>query len=97
MEHIGMRLNAGLEREWERMEQNGDDGFFYQFLGRLQSDCEYYLGHGGRQAKHLWTQDEASHIELMRRCYRLICQRYAPPEWITEEDIDRYAEAMNIN
>ena len=31
----------------------------YMMLGRLQSDCEYYLHDGGRNPKFLWAQDEA--------------------------------------
>ena len=28
--------------------------FLYQMLGRLEADCLYYLGNGGRFAGHLW-------------------------------------------
>lgn len=36
-----------------------DYKFEYMLLNRLQCDCNYYLGHGGRNAQHcLWAHDE---------------------------------------
>lgn len=40
--------------------------FNYMLLGRLKSDCEYYLGYGGRNAKSLWAHDEQAQIDKMR-------------------------------
>lgn len=34
--------------------------FLYQMLGRLEADCLYYLGNGGRFAGHLWQATSAS-------------------------------------
>lgn len=72
------------------MSQEGDK-FNYILLGRLQQDCEYYLGHGNRAKKHLWAGDEAEQIRKMRELYATVVEK---PEWISLEDIQRYEEAM---
>lgn len=68
--------------------------FLYQLLGRMQSDCDYYLGYGGRYAGHLWALDEREHIETMRNIYRHLCEIGGAPDWISMEDINAYAEQM---
>jgi hypothetical protein len=39
-------------------ESEGDNTYNYKLLGRLQSDCEYYLGHGtgarSRSGRAVW-------------------------------------------
>ena len=67
--------------------------FEYQLLGRLQQDCDYYLGAGGRSKKHLWALDEAAQIEKMKELYEILAVK---PEWITLEDIKGYEEKMVI-
>lgn len=63
--------------------------FNYQLLGRLQQDCDYYLGNGNRSKKHLWAGDEAEQIKKMKELYEGLPEK---PQWITPEDIARYAE-----
>ena len=66
----------------------------YMLLSRLQSDCDYYLGYGNRNAKHaLWTKDEQAQIDKMRELYDLLPIK---PEWLTKEQIDEYARKMNV-
>lgn len=49
--------------------------FRYQLLGRLQSDCNYYLGNGNRSADHaLWAHDEAKQIETMKALWNTAIQ-----------------------
>lgn len=72
------------------MSQEGDK-FNYMLLGRLQQDCEYYLGNGNRAKKHLWAGDESEQIRKMRELYATVAQK---PEWISLEDIQRYEAAM---
>lgn len=45
---------------------NAEPEFRYRMLSRMKSDCEYYLGYGGRSANHLWALDEAKQIEYMK-------------------------------
>lgn len=71
--------------------QGHDSTFYYQFLGRLRSDCEYYLGNGGRYHGHLWTKDEYDQIELMRAIWKLLPKK---PEWLTWEQINEYARRV---
>ena len=65
--------------------------FNYQLLGRLQQDCEYYLGHGNRAKKHLWAGDEAQQIAKMKEIYAALPEK---PEWLTLDRIEQYEAAM---
>ena len=66
----------------------------YMLLHRLQCDCDYYLGYGGRDAKHaLWAGDEQKQIDKMRELYDLVPEK---PEWLTREQIDEYASKMGV-
>ena len=71
-----------------------DNSFEYRMLGRLQSDCEYYLGFGGRCAKHLWAGSEKEQILEMMRIYSNLEEK---PLWIDEERIAKYAEEMGVS
>lgn len=65
--------------------------FDYQLLSRLQQDCEYYLGFGARNKKHLWAQDETEQIRKMKELYSSLPEK---PAWITLEAIEQYEVAM---
>lgn len=67
--------------------------FKYRMLGRFYSDCEYYLGFGGRSANCLWAHDEKEQINLMRLIYNSFSKDELP-NFITKEDIDRYEKEM---
>lgn len=70
-----------------------DFTFQYQLLGRLESDCIYYLGNGNRYNKDLWAHDEKAQIEKMQKIYKTfpITQR---PHWINLRKIRKYAILM---
>ena len=59
------RLSPAL---YEMTTADGDRNI-YQMLGRLQMDCEYYLGFGDRNPKYLWAHDEKKQIRLMELLY----------------------------
>lgn len=63
----------------------------YQLLSRLKADCDYFLGAGGRAEKHLWAGNVDEQIAKMRELYAALPEK---PEWLTMEDIDRYAQRM---
>jgi hypothetical protein len=65
--------------------------FQYMMLGRLVSDCEYYLGNGGRNPKNLWALEEKEHISEMKKIYN---QLEVKPEWLSMEDIKEYESKM---
>lgn len=69
-------------------EQDSDD---YRLLSRLKADCDYFLGAGGREEKHLWAGNVREQIAKMRELYAALPEK---PEWLTPEDIDRYAQRM---
>ena len=71
-----------------------DDRFNYMLLGRLKSDCEYYLSYGGINAKRgLWAHDEQAQIDKMRELYDSLPIK---PEWLTREQIEEYAARMGV-
>ena len=63
----------------------------YQLLSRLKADCYYFLDAGGRAEKHLWAGNVDAQIAKMRELYTALPEK---PEWLTMEDIDRYAQRM---
>lgn len=69
------------------------DTYKYQMLSRLQMDCNYYLGNGSRNAKHLWAGTEEGQIEAMRVIYESFNDD-DKPEWLTEQDINDFESKM---
>ena len=63
----------------------------YRLLNRLKADCDYFLGAGGRAEKHLWAGNVEAQITKMRDLYDALPEK---PEWLTEQDIDRYESQM---
>lgn len=65
----------------------------YQMLGRLRSDCEYYLGYGYRNPIRLWAGNEKNQIEEMKALW-LGFSETDKPEWLTWEHILDYEKQM---
>lgn len=65
--------------------------FRCQLLGRLQANCEYYLGFGNRNANRLWAGDEKSQIETMTKLYESF-KEGEKPEWLTIAEIVKYGK-----
>nr|WP_325259171.1 LPD11 domain-containing protein [uncultured Oscillibacter sp.] len=63
----------------------------YRRLSALKSDCEYFLGAGGRAQKHLSEGGIEAQIAKMRELYALLPDK---PEWLAADDIDRYEAQM---
>lgn len=70
-----------------------DSVFRYQLLGRLQSDCEYYLNYGNRHPKSLWAGDEKLQIEFMIKLHESF-KEDEKPEWLTMDKILEYSKRM---
>jgi hypothetical protein len=68
--------------------------FYYQLLGRLQQDCDYYLGHGNRSKNHLWAGDETMQIAKMKEIFTALPEK---PEWISIARIEQYEADMLSN
>lgn len=65
----------------------------YMMLGRLQMDCDYYLGYGNRFTGHLWAKNEVKQIEEMKKIYNRFTDD-KKPEWLTMENILEYESQM---
>lgn len=72
-----------------------DDKFRYRLLSRMKSDCDYYLGNGGRHPKHLWADNEVEHIACMKALWNSFGDE-GKPEWLTYEQILDYEQKMGI-
>lgn len=103
LEEMGIDTNGRLaELETEEAQhkvQEENDKLNYMLLSRLQQDCKYVLNSidGGyseslrASEKHLWAGDPDKQISKMRELYDSFDDD-KKPEWITEEEIDGYAE-----
>ncbi len=67
--------------------------FNYMMLSRLMSDCEYYLGNGGKHPQHLWAKDEEKHIKKMEDIFNSFPSSKRP-EWLTMDKIKEYKAKM---
>ena len=67
---------------------NWNNGFKYRLLGRLKSDCEYFIDWRGR----LWGGDVETHINYMIAVYNSLVIK---PVWITMRDIKDFAARMH--
>ena len=70
-------------------ESNKDD---YMLLSRLQSDCKYFLGNGGRSESRLWAGSVKEQIEKMKKLWNKLDPK---PEWLSMEDIKKYEKDMS--
>lgn len=77
-----MDINEMLKKE---------KSFRYGMLNRMQTDCEYFLGYGYRNEKHLWAGDVATQIDYMKQLYNSFDEK---PEWLTWEEILSYEKQM---
>ena len=71
--------------------QEKDQSHDYQLLGRLISDCKYYLGGGYGAEKHLWAKSVEDQIAKMKDIYNKLDTK---PEWLTMKDIEHYEKEM---
>lgn len=63
----------------------------YMLLSRLKQDCDYYLGNGGRNARHLWAATPEKQIQKMKELHSTLVVK---PEWLSEDDILNYEKEM---
>lgn len=70
-----------------------EEKFNYQMLDRLRMDCEYYLGNGNRNKKHLWAENEIEQIAEMKKIWNGFSDD-KKPEWLSWQDILDYEIEM---
>lgn len=86
-------IYPNVEIEFETKYKKHPREFDYMMLSRYKSDCEYYLGNGGRYAGHLYFKNPNRHIEEMEKLYNSFSDE-DKPEWLTWEDIQNYKRQM---
>lgn len=90
-EEFESNLRSGhIRQQSERRDYSND----YRLLDRLRADCDYYLDSGGRSEKHLWAGSVEKQIAKMRELYTALPEK---PEWLSEQDIDRYEQQMTVS
>ena len=87
-----MRVNLS-ESIMSSIKESDDKKYNYMLLSRLKSDCDYFLGHGLRNEKHLWAGSVDRQIAKMRELYNSFADD-EKPEWLTAEQIDEYERKM---
>lgn len=87
-----VKINQSLYNSFMVIDESHFE-FEYRLLSRCKQDCEYYLGYGGRCDKYLWAGNPRDHIAKMRELYNIVPEK---PEWLTEEQINEYAERMGV-
>ena len=65
----------------------------YMLLSRLQMDCNYFLGNGGRNEEQLWAGNVKGQIEKMKELWNKF-PKDLKPEWCTFEKILEYEKRM---
>lgn len=73
--------------------QNDKYEFEYMLLGRMRSDCEYYLGYRNRSNSRLYGNDPKQHIDRMKELWKVF-PADKKPEWLTWEQLLNYERAM---
>jgi len=67
------------------------DKFNYMMLGRLKSDCEYFLGYGNGSENVLHYKNIEEHINNMKEIWEKLPVK---PKWLTYEQIEDYEKRM---
>lgn len=81
-------------KDFNRINENESDNpqkHKYMMLGRLQSDCDYFLGNGKGSEKVLYYDSIEEHISEMKKLWNELDVK---PEWLSMEDINEYEEKM---
>ena len=64
-------------------------------LGRLQADCEYYLGFGNKSPHRLWAGSEKTQIEYMTKIHDSFRGK-RKTRMADKEQIKEYSKAMEV-
>ena len=74
LEQISIRNQIQVLQECRRLigkepltENNTNSEYQYMLLDRLKTDCEYFLGNGNRNEKHLWAGSVDAQIKEMKK------------------------------
>lgn len=65
--------------------------FNYMLLGRLKTDCEYFLNYGNGSERNLWAFNVEDQILKMKELWEKLPIK---PEWLSYEEIENYEREM---
>jgi hypothetical protein len=82
-----------MNTSFKQFLNENDNSFNYRMLGRLQSDCEYFLNHGNRSLNNLYYHDVEKHIAEMKKLWNGFPED-KKPEWLSYEEIENYEKEM---
>lgn len=68
-----------------------DTTFNYMLLGRLISDCKYFLGNGNGYEKDLWAGSIEKQIAKMKELWHGFTEK---PIWTSLEEIEEFERLM---
>ena len=77
----------------KELNEGNRDEFNYRMLGRLESDCKYFLGAGNGSERNLWAGNVKDQIKEMKKIFNAISDEHKP-EWISLKDIEKYEKEM---
>jgi Large polyvalent protein-associated domain 11 len=80
-------------KSFENFINENNHKFNYMMLGRLKSDCEYFLNYGGGSLRNLYYGDIEKHITEMKKLWNSFPEN-EKPDWLSYEDIEKYEEDM---
>lgn len=89
------KISTTKQKEFPLLKKHGldkDEKFRYMMLSRMQSDADYYLGNGNKNAKNLWAKDEEEHIGLMKELYDSVSEK---PDWLSQEQLNKYEKELS--
>lgn len=86
-------IKRDLEIIFKTKYKEEPNSFEYAMLDRMRSQCDYYLGYGNRNKKHLAYDTEQEHINAMKIRWNSFPEDQKP-EWLTWEQILDYEKAM---
>ena len=81
---------------FNKLNENGSDNphqHSYMMLGRLESDCEYFLNHGKGSVRSLWADTIEEHIAEMKKLWDGLPDD-GKPEWLSYDKIEEYEREM---
>jgi len=68
-----------------------EESFRYQMLGRMQQDCNYYIGCGG--GTRLWASTPEEQIKYMKAIWKSF-PTGGKPKWLRYKQILEYEKVM---
>lgn len=89
-EKIKMEKGTFTNKDFETENCSSSPKFRYMLLGRMKSDCDYYI-YTTHSPKCLWAGNEEAQIKDMISLYLSLAKK---PGWLTVKEMDAYSVKM---